>query len=377
MRRRSRASSKLANARSRKTVKRRTASKDVRRPSSSARPKIGAAQLARERDEALEQLSGASEVLKVIGSSSGDLKPVFQTMLAKAVGLCQAKFGVLWLREGDRFRSVALHNVPVSQRQAREREPLVQFGPHSGSGRAIRTKRAVHIPDLMNDEGYLKRNPRLISLVETGGARAAVFTPLLKDNEVIGILVLFRQEVGPFTDKQMALVENFATQALIAIENARLLNELRQRTADLSESLEQQTATSEVLKVISSSPGDLQPVFSAMLESAARLCDASFGNIFRWDDEALRLVATYNTPAAFVEARSRLPLRRTQNNPIGEMLATKTVLHVANLAADERYTNRSDPNIIAAVELGRPSEMRDVSCSTAIHRAWEQSTRTF
>jgi two-component system, NtrC family, sensor kinase len=213
MRRRSRASSKLATARSRKTVKRRTTSKDVRRPSSSARPKIGAAQFARERDEALEQLSGASEVLKVIGSSSGDLKPVFQTMLAKAVGLCQAKFGVLWLREGDRFRSVALHNVPVSQRQARECEPLVQFGPHSGSGRAIRTKRAVHIPDLMNDEGYLKRDTRLIALVETGGARAAVFTPLLKDNEVIGILVVFRQEVGLFTDKQIALVQNFAAQA--------------------------------------------------------------------------------------------------------------------------------------------------------------------
>jgi GAF domain-containing protein len=120
----------------------------------------------------------------------------------------------------------------------------------------------------------------------------------------------------------------------------------------LSESLEQQTGTSEVLKVISSSPGDLQPVFSAMLESAARLCDASFGNIFRWEDDALRLVATYNTPAAFVEARSQLPLRRNQNNPIGEMLATKTVLHVDDLAADERYTKRSDPNIIAAVELG-------------------------
>ena len=266
MRRRSRASGKRAKARSRKAVKRRTTSKDVRRPSSSARPKIGAAQLARERDEALEQLSGASEVLKVIGSSSGDLKPVFQTMLAKAVGLCQAKFGVLWLREGDRFRSVALHNVPVSQRQAREREPLVQFGPHSGSGRAIRTKRAVHIPDLMNDEGYLKRDPRLIALVETGGARAAVLTPLLKDNEVIGIWVVFRQEVGPFTDKQMALVENFAAQAVIAIENARLLNELRQRTTDLSESLEQQTATSDILGVISSSPGELQAVFDIILK---------------------------------------------------------------------------------------------------------------
>jgi signal transduction histidine kinase len=136
------------------------------------------------------------------------------------------------------------------------------------------------------------------------------------------------------------------------IEFARVVRERDQALEQLSEVLEQQTATSEVLRVISSSPGDLQPVFSAMLESAARLCDASFGNIYRWEDDALRLVATYNTPAAFIEARSRLPLRRTQNNPIGEMLAAKTVLQVDDLAADERYTKRSDPNIIAAVELG-------------------------
>jgi GAF domain-containing protein len=175
---------------------------------------------------------------------------------------------------------------------------------------------------------------------------------MLKDDVLIGAIFIYRTEVRPFTEKQIELVKNFAAQAVIAIENTRLLNELRQRTADLSESLEQQTATSEVLKVISSSPGDLQPVFSAMLENAARLCDASFGNIFRWEDDALRLVATYNTPAAFVEARSQLPLRRNQNNPIGEMLAAKTVLHVDDLAADERYTKRRDPNIIAAVELG-------------------------
>ena len=363
MRRRSRASSKLAKARSRKTVKRRTASKEVRRPSSSARPKIGAAQLARERDEALEQLSGASEVLKVIGSSSGDLKPVFQTMLAKAVGLCQAKFGVLWLREGDRFRSVALHNVPVSQRQAREREPLVQFGPHSGSGRAIRTKRAVHIPDLMNDEGYLKRDPRLIALVETGGARAAVFTPLLKDNEVIGTLVLFRQEVGPFTDKQIALVENFAAQAVIAIENARLLHELRQRTDelsqrtdDLSEALEQQTATSEVLKVISSSPGDLEPVFETMLENATRICEAKFGSLYLYDKDGLTLAAAHNAPPAFAEARRRGPIQPAPDMALGQVIRTMRTAQVADVAATRAYAEGNQ----AAVDAVKLAGMRTV-----------------
>jgi two-component system NtrC family sensor kinase len=202
--------------------------------------------LRRELSEAFERQTATSEVLRVISSSVGDLKPVFQTILAKAVGLCHAEFGVLWLREGDHFRSVALHNIPLSHRQSREREPLVQFGPLSGAGRAIRRKSVIHIADLMNDEGYLKRDPRLVTLVEAGSARAALFTPLLKDNEVIGILAPFRQEVGPFTDKQIELVQNFAAQAVIAIENARLLNETK-------EALEQQRASAEVLNVISNS----------------------------------------------------------------------------------------------------------------------------
>src|SRR6516165_8744012 len=326
MRRRSRASSKLDKARSRKAE----ALKAVRRSSSSvADQETEVARLHHERDEALEQLFSVSEVLKVISSSSGDLKPVFQTMLAKAVGLCEAKFGVLWLREGDRFRSVALHNVPVSQRQAREREPLVQFGPHSGSGRAIRTKRAVHIPDLMNDEGYLKRDPRLIALVETGGARAAVLTPLLKDNEVIGILVVFRQEVGPFTDKQMALVENFAAQAVIAIENARLLNELRQRTTDLSESLEQQTATSDILGVISSSPGELQAVFDIILKNANRLCEAKFSALFIYENGLIRVPSHVDLPPPLAEH-----FHKRNNQPpipgtaIETLIRTKRLIHI-------------------------------------------------
>ena len=144
--------------------------------------------------------------------------------------------------------------------------------------------------------------------------------PMLRENQLIGVIAIYRQEVRPFTDKQIELVENFADQAVIAIENTRLF-ELRQRTtispahAELTESLEQQTATSEVLQVISSSPGDLQPVFEAMLEKAVRICDAKFGNIYRWDGDALHLVATHNTPPAFAEVRRRSPYSSRSEDP--------------------------------------------------------------
>jgi GAF domain-containing protein len=175
---------------------------------------------------------------------------------------------------------------------------------------------------------------------------------VLRDNDLIGALVMFRQEVRSFGDKQIGLLTNFAAQAVIAIENARLLNELRQRTTDLAEALEQQTATSEVLRVISRSPGDLRPIFAALLENAARICDANFGNIFRWDGDALWLVATHNTPPAFTEHRRRMPFRPNQDNPIGDMLKANATIHVADLARDERYVQRRDPEVVAAVELG-------------------------
>jgi GAF domain-containing protein len=182
---------------------------------------------------------------------------------------------------------------------------------------------------------------------------------MFKENDLIGSFSLYRQEVRPFTDKQIELVKNFAAQAVIAIENARLLGELRQRTTDLTErttdlteALEQQTATSEVLQVISSSPGDLQPVFQTMLEKAVHICDAKFGNIYRWDGEELHLVATDNTPTAFAEERKRTALPYTPNDPVGRMIRTKALVHAADLATEREYLERANPGIVRAVELG-------------------------
>ena len=194
--------------------------------------------------------------------------------------------------------------------------------------------------------GYIDRSdPGAVAAVELGGVRTILAIPMLKENEMIGSFSVYRQEVRPFTDKQIALVTNFAAQAVIAIENTRLLSELR-------ESLQEQTATSEVLQVISSSPGDLQPVFAAMLEKAVRICDATFGNIYRWDGDALQLVATHNTPPAYAEHRKHSPFRAEQNNSVAQMITSKKVVHLLDAAANETYATRRDPTVVAAVELG-------------------------
>ena len=316
-------------------------------------------QRSRELTESLEQQTATSEVLQVISSSPGDVEPVFQAMLENAVRICDATFGNIYRWDGENLHLVAANNTPGSFVQTR-----ASIGLHPGAtdpvGRMILTKAVVHTTDLAAERDYIeRRNPGIIAAVEIGGVRTLLAVPLLKDHQLIGSFHLSRQEVRPFTEKQITLVTNFAAQAVIAIENTRLLTELRQRTddlvertADLTEALEQQTATSEVLRVISSSPGDLEPVFATMLQNAVRICDATFGNIYRWDGEALHLAATHNAPPAYAEERRRSPHHRPSPKiGVGRMVATKKAVHVVDAAAEPAYTERH-PAYVTAVELG-------------------------
>jgi GAF domain-containing protein len=293
--------------------------------------------------EALEQQTATSEVLQVISSSPGDLDPVFSTVLEKAVRICEAKFGMLYRHENGRLSLMAARDVPPLFAAAQEGP----FTPAPGGmlDSVMKTGRTVHLPDLAATQAYLERHPIMVEAVELGGIRTVVGVPMIHENELVGLIGIYRQDVRPFTDKQIALLTSFAAQAAIAIENARLLNELR-------ESLEEQTATSEVLQVISNSPGDLQPVFATMLENAVRICDANFGNIYRWDGEVLHLLASHNTPPALADARKHSPLRPYAETPVGRMVVHKAAFHSADMTAMPGYIDRSDPGAVAAVELG-------------------------
>jgi GAF domain-containing protein len=326
----------------------------VRRTSSGIRKVADVQQLIQERDAALDQQAATSEILEVISRSTGDLQPIFAAILQNAVRLCDASFGDIYSWERGALHLLASYNSPPAFAEERWRSERIPPSPDSPTTRILATKSPVHIADLTKDGAYVeKRSQASIAAVELGGVRSFLGMPMLKENELIGILFLNRQFVRPFTDKQIDLVKNFAAEAVIAIENARLLNELRQRTSDLTESLEQQTATSEVLQVIRNSFGDLEPVFATMLQQAVRICDATFGNIYRWDGDALHLVATCNTPPAFAKWRKASPIKPAGPQTVASrLLASHKVVHVTDAAAEPNYIDRSDPGAVAVVELG-------------------------
>ena len=302
--------------------------------------------------EALEQQTATSDVLKVISSSPGELEPVFNAMLENAIRLCEASYGNMWLCEGEDFRTAARHGpLPPAYLEKWRSGTLFRLGPEIPLVRAAKTGQPVQVADLRADRTYLDGDPLAVSGADEAGMRTRVAVPMLKENRPVGVIVIYRKEVRPFTDKQIELVKNFAAQAVIAIENTRLLNELRQRTDDLSESLEQQTATSEVLKAISSSRGELEPVFQAMLGNAVRICEANFGMLFRVENGAVSAAAMFGVPPAFAEFWQRGPQRPGRRTALGRVVETRQTVHIADIKLEPACVE-GEPVFLSAVSLG-------------------------
>jgi GAF domain-containing protein/DNA-binding response OmpR family regulator len=285
----------------------------------------------RELSEALEQQTATSEVLKIISSSPGELERVFEAMLANATRICQAAFGSMLLGDGDPFRRVALHNAPEKFAKFSERAPLMRSTDVPSLDRLVRTKQVVQVVDLAA-EGPDE------PIAKFAGARTLLIVPMLKETELIGAMGIYRQEVRPFTEKQIELVQNFASQAVIAIENTRLLRELRQRTDDLTESLEQQTAMSEVLRLISSSPTDLAPVFDTILTNATRLCEGNFGALWQYDGEALVGAAQYNVSPGFAELCRNTKLRLGREGAVRKAALERRTVQVADITVEPGFS---------------------------------------
>ena len=293
--------------------------------------------LKRERDEAVELQAASAEVLKIIGSSPGDMKPVFEAMLGRALRICDAKFGHILLYDGERFHAVHLHDVPPSYRAFWDRHGPIRPGPNTGLGRLARTREVVHIADLKADSAYTERQPLRVVTVDEAGARSFLAAPMLKEDEVVGAIVIYRQEVRPFTEKQIELVKTFADQAVIAIENTRLFEEVQARTRDLQESLQQQTATADVLKVISRSLVDLETVLETLVETVARLCRADQVYMFHLRHDLWHLVAAWGLSAEAREFFLTNPFTPGRGSTSGRAALERRAVLIPDVLQDPEY----------------------------------------
>ena len=295
----------------------------------------------RELTEALTYQTGSSNILKVIASSPTDVGPVLEAIVKSACELCEADDAIVQLREGDDLRHSAHHGpIPIGLERA-------AISRNFGTGRAVVDKAPIHVHDALSEEGAAF--PEAQQRFRRHGIRSFLAVPLLRENESIGAILLRRTVVTPFSDKQIALLQTFADQAVIAIGNVRLFDEVQAKTRDLTESLEQQTATSEVLQVISSSPGELQPVFKSMLTNALRICHAQFGNLLLFNGEGFVLAEMHNAPAAYAELYKNGPLRPGPHTGLGRVMATKQVVHITDILAASDA--EGDPLRIATAQI--------------------------
>jgi GAF domain-containing protein/CheY-like chemotaxis protein len=304
----------------------------------------------RELAEAIEQQTATSEVLEVIGSSPTQVQPVFEAMVGRAAQLCQAHFSAV-----ARFEHGLLHLVALNNLSAEERAAFHSLFPRAPArnfvmGRAFVDGKPLQFEDVLAEFDYDLRTREVLQ--QTLNYRTFMAVPIIKEGNPIGVIGCARREVRPFTSRQIALVKTFADQAVIAIENVRLFEAEQERTRELGEALDQQTATSEVLKVVSSSPGQLDPVFDAMLGNAVRICDATFGVLFRFEDGAWRAAAMFGVPPAFAEYWRRGPQRPGPRTALGRIVETRQTVHIADVTREPAFVE-GEPVFVAAVDLGR------------------------